>query len=267
MANITLGQILHTNTNEPLGTTGGALHVQLNGSKTEITALTNTPLGAGANYTTAWKDGTDGRLIGISVRADTIVTVVLQRADDESGGNSSGSSRNYAVTLLPNSDGGYLPPISVDGWYKIQVINPTSAAQTQLKVNEINTWGNTTPKAVRVHLAYNAEIRTADYQSPFNNSALKVADMGFFGNGTHPIFIKNGLDQEIAVSITYAGDDNILANVGNFTLAAGATTLKTNQDFAGLDIPTRRIYLGIKASEAPTSGAVNAFTIAMMGGH
>lgn len=245
------------------------LSATLSGSLVDQVAVTTSPLGTGATFSGAWQENSDGRAVGLLIDADTLVTVIFQVARDLSGAGATSAFHWYRVTLDGATNPALAVPVRVPGrFYRWQVINPTGTAQTRLNVQEIRQYGGVHhSQNINVELVRNLAIRNTGGHDPNSDPQFSfVCDIGLLGDGTHPIFVQNGLDQQISVSIFFLGRSGLGGSLGNFTVASGASVLKTNFDFPGLDVPTQRLYLLLTASVAPTTGDADAYTIVSMGG-
>lgn len=249
----------------------GVASVNLKGSKVTHAVLTSTPLAAGTSWDSGatYIDCTDGRRVGFIIKSDTVVKVRMDFAADSAGTVPVMGYYSYEFVVDPTTYNPFIPPIRVAGYIKVTVTNPTAGAQANLSVYAVYDYrpsqhGQGLRPVLAKGFAPRDNVKHSPYTAP-DGQTIFAASIEWLGNGTHPLFVKNTLDQQISVNIVYAVSSTVSPTLGTFTVAAGASALKTNQDFPGLDIPTRRLFLEITPAVIPTAGDVTAYTEAVAG--
>lgn len=243
---------------------------QLSGSNVTFVERDSTPLPPGGMRNSGWQSAADGRATALIVDADSIVQVSLL-VRDVAGGT---DGEEIQVTVDPTFGVPDLGPRVVGpvrpghAEYVWRWSLPNGLAQTRLRVTEVLDYSPRVSRQVwQFRAVTKAEIRDTSWHSYITDGTAtfhRVRIKGL-GDGTHPIFVKNGLDQKISVNIHYLVGADFAPVLGSYEVAAGATDLKTNQDFPGLDIPVSQMYLQIKAAAPPTTGAVDAFVLGYQG--
>lgn len=277
MAQITLGQLLHTNGNEPLGTTNGALNVALTGSNVQpvVETLTTTPLPAGGSGVSDIIDLTAAPgygLVELAVHADT-VTVVDVFYDDHLHSFSSLAHPHIRVPVHPipatASPRQIIPAFRpMGGRMRIRWQNTTARDQTELGIY-LYRYPNTevAPRNVRAVLAWNLEIRDTVTHSPETDPQAMWALIRIgLGGGKMPIFVRSTLDQAVTIGIELFIRGVLTMTLGTFELPARSSRLITNADFPGIDVPSEAISITAKCSVAPTAGRVDAWVDTLVGG-
>lgn len=205
----TSSRITPFNTSSSVQVRLGARLIDITGRNPQRRVITNTPLAAGATYTSPFYDLTTlvphAVLLSYSVRANTPVTFEIQSASSTSSGT------GVAHVFLCCSSSAY--PVFIPSFtplgsrYRIVIKNPTARDQTVLEVEEvIHTDAVHVPQNLRACLVWNAPY------SIFTDTVTKhsvYTDPQYFdrllrlpwGGGKVAIYVQNTLNVDISLDI------------------------------------------------------------------
>lgn len=240
------------------------LEVQLNGSNSQpvITVITNTPLAAGATYNQPFQDyqaELGVYAIGYDIIASTPTEITFYGSPDGV------TAITELVIVVPPNVSAPIRAFAPHSRYgKIRVKNLSTTNQTKLEVREIR-WNRRMPFPQNQYalLAYGLQIRDIiGHTYASNPDALYYFNRTIQGGGKQPIYVNNGLDQELSVTIMIGPDYklpvDLVAQIGTKKIPAGTRAVITNQDFPGLDVPCEVLRANMQCTVAPTTGAVYA---------
>lgn len=231
-----------------------------------LRVITETPLAAGTGFTAPVLDLEQEPGVGLvsyMVECDTVTRLSFGASD---GSN----TREVAlVAIHPSGVGRIIPRFAPLGRrWSVHVFNPTNTNQSVLRVYELQyADAMAPPQNLRCVLAQGLEIRDTSSHNRFTDPQfVYLVRRIAFGGGKLPIYVQNGMDQAVQVSISLSVADVMTAVLGTTEVPAASNRVITNQDFPGLDVPSEEISLSFRCQVAPSSGSVNAYADILVGG-
>lgn len=253
--------------NNPLPVLAAGRHLQ-----PTLRLVTGTPLLAGQSYQDVavnLLDAPGAGLVAYAVNADTITVVDVALAGTGTPGFHAGTIK-ISAAIFPETSGRFwfIPPFRpLGGVMRLRVTNPTGTDQSYLTVYEYRyPFTEPYPSNLRAVLAHNVEIRDTATHTVMNTpqSMYQLTRIAL-GGGKVPIYVNNGLNQAVKVTVELVMPGAVAAALGTVEVPAASTRVITNTDFPGIDVPSETIRVALKCDVAPTSGTVSAYIDSLVG--
>lgn len=269
---------------EPIGTQDDALKVTLTGRDVQPSIMTFDPVltdwTPGRNRVTPVVDlSAAPGVYAISIAVDSDQPIEVNGLFAPGGGTgpittASPSTIRMRAVLMPSTESGlaeYIPAFRpLGGRYALNLFNRGDGIPTRCRVYTYH-WQAAFPQPqnLRALIARALAIRDTNLHSASSDPNNVYTIVRFvWGGGKVPIYIANSLDQSVDVSVILRlGGVFRTFELGVKNVPAGGATVITNEDFAGIDVPSETIDVRFRCATAPTTGQVDAWIDTLVGGN